>query len=151
MSMLTNRTRLFITGCFSISLLVCIVGASSIAWYKKSNECFKSRPPLMGFVVTIDRSQLTLLIEQARQFADKHGFKFDIAYYTPQGDDFLIDLRRKDTEVLISNTSFDLDEFHTYFYNNDCIHPTVASDVVDLSRDLQSFIGEIPNVVISEK
>lgn len=151
MSMFNNRTNSFIVGCFSLTLLVCIVGASSLAWYKKSTECFKNRPPLISFILTIDHSQQRLLIEQAQKFADKHSFKSDIAYYTPQRDHFLIDLRRKDTEVIISNGSFDLDKFDAFFYNNDCIHPTVASNIVDLASDLRRFISKIPNAIISEE
>jgi len=146
---LTKRTKLFVVGCFSLGLLACIVGASSLAWYKKSTECFKDRPPLSRFVLTIDQDEQKLLIEQSQKFADRHGFKFDIAYYTPQGNDFLIDMTRKDIEVTISNTSFDLNKFYVGFYNYDCIHPTVVSDIVDLEDDLKSFINEIPKVMIT--
>src|SRR5258706_963684 len=149
--MLANRSKLFTAGCLLLGLLVCVAGIVTVSRYKKTTECFKDRPPLRGFVLTVNRSQQKLLIEQSRKFADKHGFKFDIAYYTPQGDDFLIDLTRKDVEATISNPSFDLGKFDVDFYNYDCIHPTVAADIGGLFNDLKSLVNEIPNVTITEK
>jgi len=148
--MLVNRGKLLTAGCVLLGLLCCTVGAVTVSWYKKSTECFKDRPPLSSFVITIDRAQQKMLIEQSQKFASKHGFKFDIAYYTPQGDDFLINMRRKDVEVAINNNSFHLDKFSVDFYNFDCIHPTFASDIDGLVSDLKSLISEIPTARITE-
>jgi len=90
------------------------------------------------------------LIDQSKKFADKHGFRFQIAYYTPNGTDFSIWLKRKDVEV-ITSTPFKPGEFDIGFYNNDCIHPTVASDIEGLVSDLKSLISEIPSVRITEE
>lgn len=90
------------------------------------------------------------MIEQSQKFADANGFKFDIVYYTPQGDDFLIDMTRKDVEVVISNNSFHLDKFAVDFVNYDCIHPTVTDDIYDLVDDLLNFLKDIPNATITE-
>ena len=58
----------------------------------------------------------------------------------------------KDVEVLILNNVIDLEKFDVAFYNNDCIHPTVASDIDGLVSDLKSsFKKEIPNVTITEE
>ena len=149
--MSTNRTKLFTVGCLLLGLLSCVVGVVTVTWYKKTTECFKDRPPLRGFVLTIDRSEQKQLIEQSRKFADKHRFKFDIVYYTPNGEDFLIDITRKDAELIVSNpSSTDLGKFYVYFYNYDCIHPTVASDIDDLVNDLKRSLSEIPNAIITE-
>jgi hypothetical protein len=145
------NSKMLTIGCSFLSLLLCVVGVVALVWYQKNVECFQERPPLRGFVLTIDRSQQRLLIEQSQKFADKHGFKFDIAYYTPQVDDFLIDMRRKDVEVVISNNSFHLDKFDVSSYNYNCIHPTIASDIEGLVDDLRSLLNEIPNVRITEE
>ena len=124
----------------------------TVSWYKKTTECFKNRPPLRGFVLTIDKSQQKLLIEQSRKFADKHGFKFDIVYYTPNGEEFLIDMTRQDAELTVSNpSSSDRGKFYVYFYNYDCLHPTVASDIDDLVNDLKRSLSEIPKARIIEQ
>jgi hypothetical protein len=95
-------------------------------------------------MVTLDRSQQKQLIEQSRKFAEKYGFKFQIEYYTFNHENFLIDLRRKDIEIIASNPGFDLGTYFIGFYNYDCIHPTVTSDIQGLVSDLKSHINEIP-------
>ena len=102
-------------------------------------------------MVTLDRSQQKQLIEQSRKFADKYGFKFQIDYYTLNQEDFSVWMKRKDIEVTASNPGTDLSTYFIGFYNYDCIHPTVASDIGDLVSDLKSFINEIPNVTITEE
>jgi hypothetical protein len=126
------------------------VGGVGIIKYKQNVDCFQSRPSLAGFVIILDKSQQRQLIEQSQKFANKYGFKFDIAYYTPHGDDFLIDMTRKDVEIVIGNT-IDLEKFYVNFYNYDCVHPTVASDLDGLVNDLKGFIKEIPYVTITEE
>ncbi len=148
--MLTNRSKPFVVGCLVLGLLFCSTGVATVGWYKRSNECFENRSPLTGFVVIIDEGQQKLLIEKSQKFAGRYGFKFDIVYYTPQSTHFLIDITRKDVEVIISNTSFDLGKFYVYFYNYDCIHPTVASDIGDLVDDLKTLVNEIPDAKITE-
>ncbi len=148
--MLANRSKLFTVGCLLLGLLFCIVGVMTLTWYKKTTECFKVRPPLRSFAVTIDTSQSQQLIEQLQKFADQNGFKYQIAYYTPNGEDFSVWMDRKDIEVVVRNP-FDPGEFKIGFYNYDCIHPTVASDIGDLFNDLKAFISEIPSAKITEE
>jgi len=149
--MTTNYMKSFTIGCLLLGLLICLAGTASISWYKKSTECFKDRPPLQGFVLTINRSQQKLLIQQSQEFANKYGFNLDTAFYTPNGEEFLIDMRRQDVEIIIGNNTFHLDEFDVYFYNYNCIHPTVASDIGDLVDDLKNFLREIPDATITEE
>ena len=114
-------------------------------------SCYNARLPLQGFDLTIDRSQQKLLIEQARKFADTYGFKFDIAYFTPNGENFSISMRRNDVELVIWNIIMDLDHYDVNFYNNNCLHPTVASDIDVLVSDLKVIISEIPSATITEE
>lgn len=149
--MLTKRAKLFTGGCLLLGILFCVTGIVAAAQYQKSMGCLKERSPLRSFAVTIDRDEQNLLIEQSKEFANKHGLKFDIAYYAPRGDIFLIEMRRKDIQVIINNNSFHVDQFDVDFLNYDCIHPTVASNIEGLVSDLRSGISEIPSAKITEK
>ncbi len=90
------------------------------------------------------------LVEQLKKFADKNSFNFEINYYTPNGEKFSVWMKRKDVEVVARNP-FVSKEFKIGFYNNDCIHPTVTSDIVNLISDLKNVLSEIPNVTITEE
>jgi hypothetical protein len=138
-------------GCLLLILLFCLVGGMGLARYQKMVDCFNVRPPLQSFTFTIDRSQQKLLIEQARKFADTNGFEYDIAYFTPSGEDFRIGMIRKDVEVVILNTPVNLDHYDVAFYNFDCDHPTIASDIDGLVSGLRNFISEIPSATIAEE
>lgn len=145
--MLARYRKLIVTGGLLLGILLCLM----IARYQQMNSCFKERLPLRSFMVTLERSQQKQLIEQSRKFADKHGFKFHIEYYTLNHENFLIDLTRKDIEITASNPGSDLGTYFIGFYNYDCIHPTVASDVDGLVTDLKSSMSEIPSARITEE
>ena len=118
--------------------------------YQKTNGCYHDRPPLRSIDFRIDTSQSQQLIEQSKKFADKHGFRLQMAYYDQHGRDFSIWMERKDVEV-VTNSPFKPGEFSIEFYNNNCLHPTVASDIEGLVTDLKSLIIEIPSAKITEK
>jgi hypothetical protein len=117
--------------------------------YQKTNGCYNDRPPLRSIDLSIDTSLSQLLIGQSKKFADEHGFQISTAYYDQHGRDFSIWMERKDVEVII-NSPFNPGEFSIGFYNNDCLHPTVASDTDGLVTDLKSLISEIPSARITE-
>ncbi len=134
-----------------LALLLCLAGgAGAVTWWQKTTSCYNDSPPLRWIDVTIDKSQQKQLTEQFQRFANKNGFRFQIVYYTPNHEEFLMDLTRKDTEILASNTPSNLDLYHVTFHNNDCLHPTVAADLGNLVSDLESFLGQIPSAKISE-
>src|SRR5258708_39822990 len=139
--MLTKRKKLLITGCL-FGILLCVLGGIGTKvmlenWTAKYS-CFNHRSSLGGFTATIDVSQQKQLIEQLQKFADNYGFKFQMSVYTPNGENFLVYLTRRDAEVIASNTEFDLNKFYVGFYNYDCVHPTVASDVEGLVSNLKN-------------
>jgi hypothetical protein len=150
LSLFTSRRKLLQKGFLAIGLMVCIAGIVTVIWYQKMIDCFKERPPLHSFVVVVDRNHQTQLTDAARDFADKYGFQFDIAYYTPQRDSFRIDMIRNDVEVVLWNT-IDLEKFYVNFYNYNCIHPTVASDIDELFNELKIYLSKVPNVIITEE
>jgi hypothetical protein len=147
-----RRKWMIVLGGALLALLLCIAGAIGIGVnYQKMTSCYNERPPLRSFVLTVDRSRQTQLIEQSRKFAGENGFKFQIGYYIPDHQGFLIDMTRRDAEILIGNTSIDLDSYLFSINNNDCFHPIVASDVDGLFTNLKTTVGEIPGASISEE
>jgi hypothetical protein len=146
--MLANRPKSFIGWCL-LGILLCTMAGTALIAYQKTNGCYNNRPPLRSIHMTIDVSQSQQLIGQSKKFADKYGFKIQIAYYTPNGTDFSIWMERKDVEV-ITRSPFKLGEFRIGFYNNNCVHPTVASDIEGLVTDLKNRISEIPSAKITE-
>jgi hypothetical protein len=145
-----NRTKIYYAGCLLISLLICIIMSITLVRYQKSKACFNNRPPLAGFILIINGPQQKQLIEQSQKFASRHQFEVNISYYTPQGDDFQIDLVREDVEIVIGN-AVDLDKFYVDFYNYDCINPIDISEVEKLLDGLKTYLNEIPGVVIIEE
>jgi hypothetical protein len=144
-----RRKLYYASGCILIVMLLCTAGGiGTIKWYQRMTDCHDGRLPLRSLEIIIDVTQQQKFIDQFRKFADKNEFQFHLVNYTPNGHDFLIDLIRKDIEVIATNP-FRPAEFNVGFYNNDCIHPTVASDIDGLVVDLKSFLSQIPNAVIS--
>ncbi len=148
--MSASRSKVLISGFLVISSLCCVLGTVAFAWYQKTIACFNNMPPLRSFVVTVSSYQERWMIKPSQDFARKNSFRSDISYYDQHGREFSIGMERKDVQVVINNV-IDLEKFDVAFYNNDCIHPTVASDIVELEDDLKSFINsEIPNAMITE-
>jgi hypothetical protein len=149
--MLLTRKKWMIAGSLLLAILLCLAGGlGTVTWWQKASNCENNSPPLRWIDVTIGRSQQKQLIEQFQRFADKHGFNLGIVYYTPNHEEFLMDLTRNDTEILGSNSPFDLDLYHVTFHNNNCFHPTVASDLGGLVNDLKNNLNQIPNIKISD-
>jgi len=132
-----------------LGILLCAMAGIALIAYQKTNGCYNDRPPLRSIDLSIDTSQSQQLIEQSKKFADKHAFKLQIAYYNPSGTDFSIWMERKDVEV-VTSSPFKPGEFSIEFYNNNCLHPTVASDIEGLVTELKSRIGEISSAKITE-
>lgn len=152
----------FWTGIGGVLLLILLCfagGVFGIARYQKMTSCFgyDNRPVLASFEITINASQQQQLVEQFQKFAEDNRFKFHLGYLhsgyqtpTPDRRPFLIHLERKDIGIDAINHRA-VGEFMIVFYNNDCIHPAVASDIESLVSDLKSRFSEIPNAVITEK
>lgn len=146
-----RRKLYYAIGCILPVILLCLVGGiRAIKWYQQMTDCHDGNLPLRSLEVTIDVSQQPQLIEQFNKFAEENDFKFHIIKYTPNGEDFLLQLTRKDLEVSATNP-FALGEFKVGFYNNDCTHPTAVSDIDGLVNDLKSYISEIPGATITDE
>jgi len=149
--MFVNRPKLFVFGCLFLVLSLCLMGgAYLLVKNQQIYGCYNDRPPLRRFDVTIDTAQSQKLIEQLEKFANKNRFSYEISYYSPNGEDFSVWMEREDVEV-VTASPFTRGEFKIGFYNNDCVHPTVASDITILISDLKNYLSEIPGVVIVEE
>jgi len=132
-----------------LSVVMCI--AISIVW-QVTQGCYNDRPPLRSFyVVTTDLSQQKQINQIFQQFANKNGFSFNITYYTPNHEQLLMVLTRKDSEIDANNVPFGLEKYPVDFYNNDCLHPTVATDIGGLVNELKNDLSQIPNVIITDE
>ena len=83
------------------------------------------------------------------RFAFKHSFRFDIGGLAENSKAWRFRMLRKDLEVIAKN-QVNPGGFEVGFYNYDCIHPTVASDIDDLVIDFKSFMSEVPTSIITE-
>jgi hypothetical protein len=146
--MLPTRTKSARVGCL-VSLLLGLAGAILLVnRYQAMTSCIGKQPPLTSFGITIDPSQNQQFVEQSRKFAYRHSFRFDTADFDQPLGDVRIHMVGKDVEVIV-RTSSNQGGYDIGFYNYDCIHPNLASEIGDVVGDYKSFVSEIPNVMIS--
>ncbi len=148
--MIPKRTKAARIGCLAGLLLGLAGGIFLAVYYQNAISCHGDTTPLKTLAVTIDPSQDQQLVEQSRRFAYKHSFRFDVGNANQPASEFRILMIRRDVEIL-TKTSSNPGGYEIKFYNYDCIHPTVASDIEELVNDFKSFISEIPSVTITEK
>lgn len=147
--MLPERTKWARVGCSLGLLLVLVVGSVLFTRYQSATSCHDNELLLKSFTVTIDPSQDKQFIEQSRNYAFKHGFRFDVGPFVESNNDWRFRMIRKDVEV-IARTPSAPGGYQIGFYNYDCIHPTLASDIEELVNDFKSFMSEIPAAMITE-
>lgn len=144
-----NRTTSVRIGCAVTLLLLLAGGISLFQYYRAVTSCHnEERPPLTRLNVTIDPSLDRQFVEQSRQFAFKHSFRFDLSDPDQPGNNLRVHMVRKDVEVIAKIPSAP-GSYEIGFYNYDCSSPTLASDIDDLVDDFKSFMSEIPNVTIA--
>lgn len=149
LSMVVKHIKSFWTWYVLLGLLLCLLGGLGLLKrYQMTTDCYKDRAPLKSIVATIDVNQHEQLFEQFRKFADQYDFAIQIRPTSPNG--FIVVMSREDIEVIAWNPRA-WGEYKIRFYNNDCIYPTVASDLDGLASDLKGLISEIPNVTITEE
>jgi hypothetical protein len=135
---------------FTVIAAVFVVFCMAIgAWLWKSAACHNGNPPLHTFYVAINLTQKEQVIQTFEQFAKDNGFGFAIAYYTPNHEEFAVALTRRDTEIDAANGPYGLEKYVVTFYNNDCIHPTTASDMDSLVSALKGAVSHIPGAKVT--
>ena len=150
--MAAKRPILIGVGCGVVMASLCLLaGIGLLARWQKMTSCYNARLPLRGIVVFLPSTdQQAHLFEQLEKFADENGLTYSIAATTPSGEDFIVDMTRRDIDM-IANNPFSPTEFKITFYNNDCIHPTLESDpeLDALLAALTRHLREIPGVTIT--
>lgn len=147
--MLPQRTKWARVGCFVSLLLLLAAGGVVFMRYQSTTNCHEHELPLKTMAVTLDPSQDEQFIEQSRSFAFKYGFRFDIGTFDESNSDWRFRMIRKDIEVIARSLS-NPGAFEIGFYNYDCLHPTMASEIEDLVNDFKSFMSDVPAVMITE-
>ena len=85
-----------------------------------------------------------------QQFADKHSLEFTLALYGSDNSIFLVAIYGDGfyiSATAASNSQREID----IGLHNEASTPTPQETVDELFNDLESFLGEIPNVTISEE
>ncbi len=136
---------------FLVAIAVCVAivfGAQKLLTTRKAG--FGTLHPKKTLVVTIDLSEREKFFEQLTRFADAYDFKMHIGPTTPAGDTFSIHMSRKDVLVWGDNV-FSPRVYDISFYDKDPTNPASEETIGNLVNDLKSFVGETPNVIVTEQ
>jgi hypothetical protein len=144
-----QRVKTARVGCVVSLVLVLAIGGVFWMRYQRTISCHDNRLLLRSMAVAIDPSQAKQLVEQSRNFAFKHGFRFDIGPFGENNSDWRFRLIRKDVEVIARSPS-NSGAYEVGFYNYDCIHPTTNSAIDELVNDFKIFMIEVPTGMITE-
>lgn len=96
------------------------------------------------------------LFSQLQKFADKHSLEFKISSHDPSLDTFLVEMQGEGFRITIDTGHNVTGEINLIFYmdfdNNvaPIIIPTPQETLDELVNDLKGYLGEIPNVTITE-
>ena len=105
--------------------------------------------PKKTLIVIIDSSQREKFFEQLTRFADAYAFKIHIGPTTPAGNTFNVNMSRKDV-VFIANNVFDPKKFNISAYDQNPANPVSEDLINNLFNNLKKFLGEVPNIRISD-
>jgi hypothetical protein len=110
--------------------------------------------PIRSLTLTIDPKQREELFDQLHRFGDKHGFEFTFTDYGTSGNDFLVELLRKDINVFAVDIPDTSTIVSIRFYNHNFVMPVdekTMETIDELSTELKILLNEIPNVIIQEE
>ena len=145
--MLADRTKLIATVCLGI--LLCIFGCIGLAQIAQKGS--EGQAPIRRLRLTIDMSSRAVFFDQLQKFAVKHSFKILIRNVEVIPEGIFIEMYRDDLKIHALSTSSDPTMIKLGIYEEDPGNPTPEETVDDLFSDLKSFIGDIPNVTITEE
>lgn len=151
--MSTNRGKRIVIVFLSLYLgiLLLIWGCvSTINGFNKIEES-SSQAPIRTLRITIDKSQREELFDQFRKFSEKNGFEIQINDYGTGGESYLVWMSRDDITINASINRHDPNIVSIGIFAKYPGYPVNEGTVDDLLNDLKSFIGEIPNVTITEE
>jgi len=97
--MSANRTKLI--AAISLSILLCIFGCIGIAEITQKGS--EGQAPIRSLRLTINRSQREELFDQLREFAEKHGFEYELTDFNTNGENFQFWMSRDDMRIIANN------------------------------------------------
>jgi len=103
--------------------------------------------------IIIDRNQREELFTQLRKFADKHSLEFTSSFSSDKTV-FLLEIYGDGFHITSQAVTGSPREINIDFYtdiNNESPTPIAQGIADELLNDLKSFLGEIPNVTITEE
>ena len=149
--MSAKSIKLILIVCLLSGILLCVLGCASVIPYinLKGNPNSK---PVRDLIITMDVNQREELFTQMRKFADKHSLKFTLTLYGAANTlpPFLVAIYGDGFQISASDVPKSPREIDIGFYNL-ASTPTPQGTVDALFNDLKIFLGEIPNVTITEQ
>lgn len=145
--MLANRPKLIAS--VSLSILVCIFACIGLAQLAQKGS--EGNPPIRRLQIIIDVNRREELFDQLQKFADKHSFRLLIREVEVIPEGIFIEMYRDDLQILAGSAASDPTMIDLGIYNRDSTHLAPEETVDELLNDLKSFLGEIPNVRITEE
>ncbi len=143
--MSANRKKLIV----SISLLLlCIFGC--IGFTEIAQKGSAGKAPIRELRITLHLDQREELIIQLEKFAKKHDFEFLVRPVDVIPEGIFIEMYRDDLEISAVSVPDSPTKIDLNFYEGKSTHITSTEIVDELVSDLKNFVGEIPNVIISE-
>jgi len=109
-----------------------------------------SLAPVRSLTLTIDKGQREELFDRLQKFSEKHAFEFRLTDFNTNGERFQFWMSREDVYITASDVPPDPALVYIFFY----IYPGSSIDEESVDKlliDLKSYIGEIPNVTITEE
>jgi len=146
--MSTKRAkRYFLIGPI-LGILLCVFGCVNLADNFNTKDP-SEKLPIRTLSIQIGEDQREELFVQMRKFSEKHHLEFYLSFYDNKQTFYIV----MDGEGLaisalsfVASTELDFD-----FFEKDPTNPPSQETVDELFSDLKIFIGEIPDVTITEE
>lgn len=137
----------------SIALsMICVVFGGAVVKKIGMAEVDRGHLPIRRLKIKVDMSQREVLFEQCRKFADKHQFQYDLSFYESSGGkNFQVWMRGYDIEIIVRDVPESSMDAVVNIYNTNPSLPAPSETVDELLNDLKIFLGEIPNITITEE
>jgi hypothetical protein len=148
--MFAQRKNLIKISSLVAMVLLCVFAGTSLSPNIKGFLTNGDQAPIREVKINIDQGQRDELFSQMQKFAGKHAYEFHLTFYDSAKENFLVALYRTDFTILATNIPNSPKEIRIGLYNESSTPPSQES-LDTLFNDLKGFIGEIPNVMMTEQ
>ena len=147
MFMSANNTRLLITIHLCFGVLMSTFGCALL----NKADYSPSLKPVRILRIAIDKSQREELFGQFQKFAEEHSFRIEITDFNTNGEHFQVWMLGDGVQIIANDTPGETNEVLLGLYGIYPEDPVDEETIDELLNDLKSYIGEIPNVTISQE